>query len=209
MPTDSLALVEAPAAAQEAFEWPPREIIERILGWLSKPDLLNVRLVNKNLGTIAISALIQRNIPNTQTVEKLFLKNLTPVGFWEGKNLNFFRNAPVKELCIQEKNLSAETLKALISAFPTALEKLSLYYNDIEGEVTKVLAKKLPTIPKLESLYVLDSKIGDEGLNALLEAISRTDLEYLTISVLKTSPLRKQFEHPLNRQGQPINVTFM
>ncbi|MGL5720287.1 MAG: F-box protein [Alphaproteobacteria bacterium] len=104
LPTDPLTLVETPAA-QRALEWPPREIIRRILGWLSKPDLLNVRLVNRELGELAIPLLtdvrIPGNIPSEAQAERFFQDFTTKL--WRGKKpseafINLFRHAPLKEL---------------------------------------------------------------------------------------------------------------
>ncbi|MGL5785189.1 MAG: hypothetical protein ACRCYZ_07050 [Alphaproteobacteria bacterium] len=82
------------------------------------------------------------------------------------------------------------------------LRKLYLHDNNIGDEGAKVLIEKL--LSTLQALRLSQNNIGDEGLKALLVAIPRTDLEYLTISVPETSPLREQFKNLHNRQSQPV-----
>ncbi|MGL4824668.1 MAG: hypothetical protein ACRC4G_00500 [Alphaproteobacteria bacterium] len=68
----------------------PAEIIKLILEGLSKPDLQNMRLVEKKLGDMVTPLLTDikssGNLPNTQQLKEFF-RGLTTVKFGEGKKL--------------------------------------------------------------------------------------------------------------------------
>ncbi|MGL4371169.1 MAG: hypothetical protein ACRCTK_00710, partial [Alphaproteobacteria bacterium] len=128
-PTHAVAVPSKPDA-QLSFEMIPAEIIKLILERLSKPDLQNMRLVEKKLRDMVTPLLtdikIPSNIPNEQQFKKFF-RSLITVKFWENKKpseafVNLFRNAPVKNLNLTWQQISPEGIKTLGLALPLSLE---------------------------------------------------------------------------------------
>ncbi len=180
LPTDPRTVGEAPTAAQESFERVPSEIIRLILEGLSKPDLKNLRLVEKKLRDVVTSFLtdiqIPRNIPTRAQAEKFF-QDLATVKFWEGEKpseafINLFRNAPIKGLELGGKKISASNLKTLLPALPSVLERLFLFDNNIGDKEAESVAQHLPVT--LQELYLYNNNIGAEGAKALADKLPGT-----------------------------------
>ncbi|MGL4209351.1 MAG: hypothetical protein ACRCTY_08185 [Candidatus Adiutrix sp.] len=92
----------------------PAEIIKLILEGLAKPDLQNMRLVEKKLRDVATPLLtdikIPSNLPDVEQFKKFF-KDLTMVKFLENKKpseafTNLFRHAPIKKIRLLGLNIS-------------------------------------------------------------------------------------------------------
>ncbi|MGL5720336.1 MAG: hypothetical protein ACRCYP_06050 [Alphaproteobacteria bacterium] len=178
-PTHAVAPLATPAG-QMSFEMIPAEIIKLILDGLAKPDLKNMRLVEKKLRDLITPLLtdikIPSNIPNAQQFKKFF-RSLTTVKFWEDKKpseafVNLFRNAPIKKLLLTGHKISPEGIKTLGLALPLSLEEFDLNYTEMGDEGVKDLAQNLPAA--LKRLYLGHNNIGDEGAKALAQGLPST-----------------------------------
>ncbi|MGL4371447.1 MAG: hypothetical protein ACRCTK_02175 [Alphaproteobacteria bacterium] len=195
------------------FERLPSNIINLILAELPKKDLVSLRAVERKLKEIATSLItnveIPANLPNQKQVERFF-KDLTTVKFLEKNGtseafVKLFRQAPVEDLSLSNREINDEKITTIAPALPVNLKNLDLSENNIGDAGIQALVLRLP--PTLESLNLSYNNIGDAGaqalrfpstlkwlqlggnnigdigLSALLEAIPRTDLGTLVISV--------------------------
>ncbi|MGL5784656.1 MAG: F-box protein [Alphaproteobacteria bacterium] len=119
--------------------------------------------------------------------------------------------APRLPSTLQQLNLSQNSIgvagtQVLASHLPPTLQQLSLNGNSIEIAGIQALAPHLP--PTLQQLDLSWNDIEEAGLTTLLNAIPKTDLAHLSISVPAKSPLRGRLQTLRNRQGHSITVTF-
>ncbi|MGL5784373.1 MAG: hypothetical protein ACRCYZ_02730, partial [Alphaproteobacteria bacterium] len=180
-PARAVAEASIVPARQLSFEMFPNEIIKLILEGLAKPDLQNLRLVEKKLRDrvtqFVTDIKIPGNLPNEQQFDK-FLKELTTAPFWEGKKpseafVNLFRHAPIKILNLTSITMiNPESLKTLGSIFPLSLESLELGFKNVRDEGVKVLGPYLPTT--LHRLDLNNNNIGAEGAKALAQRLPAT-----------------------------------
>ncbi|MGL5785109.1 MAG: hypothetical protein ACRCYZ_06645, partial [Alphaproteobacteria bacterium] len=180
-PARAVAEASIVPARQLSFEMLPNEIIKLILQEIAKPDLQNLRLVEKKLRDrvtqFVTDIKIPGNLPNTKQFDKFF-KDLATVKFWENKNpseafINLFRHAPIKSLNLASiTTINPEGLKILGSILPFSLESLDLRDKNVGDEGAKALAPNLPAT--LQRLDLEKNNIGDEGAKALAPNLPAT-----------------------------------
>lgn len=155
------------------FERLPLDIAKLIFERLSKKNLLNLRVVNKNLRDkvtpLITNIEIPDNLPNREQVEKFF-RDLTKVKFWEGKKpsqafTNLFCHAPEITLFLHDQEIGARNLVTIAPVFPTTLRLLDLSGNNLGDEGIKVLGPRLPAT--LKSLFLDRNNIGNVGAQVL------------------------------------------
>ncbi|MGL4371732.1 MAG: hypothetical protein ACRCTK_03650 [Alphaproteobacteria bacterium] len=93
-----------------------------------------------------------------------------------------------------------------LSNFPN-LQQLNLSNNNIGEKGAQALAKSLPSFPNLQKLSLHINT--DLGVITLRNALPKTNLQILLISLPAKSPFRRQFKKLYNRQGTSINVLFV
>ncbi len=166
-------LNEKPVSQPSPFERLPSDIIKLILAELQKKDLLNLREVEtklRNIATLLITNVqIPANLPNQKQVERFF-KDLTTVKFLEKRGpseafVNLFRQAPVEDLSLSNREINDEKITTIAPALPVNLKNLDLSENNIGDAGIQALVLRLP--PTLESLNLSYNNIGDAGAQAL------------------------------------------
>ncbi len=219
LPSDIINLILASLSKKDLLSL--REVDKKLRGM--------VTLIVADVG-------IPRNLPNEGQVTKFF-DDLVADKFWEEKKpseafMNLFRHAPIEILNLPNKKIDDKKIATIAPAFLIGLKKFDLGGNKFGASGIQALAPYLsvtlqelwldgckfgasgiqalaPHFPAaLEMLNLSNNNIEDAGFSALLEALPRTNVKQLSISVPFSSPFREQFKSLFNQQGELITVNF-
>ncbi|MGL5784672.1 MAG: leucine-rich repeat domain-containing protein [Alphaproteobacteria bacterium] len=106
----------------------------------------------------------------------------------------------------KRSNIADAGAQALAQHLPHSLQGLWLSDNNISDAGAQALAQHLT--PNLQEIYLNGNNLSDAGFQALLEAVPKTVLKHLSISVPSHSFFYEKFKNLRNRQGSLITVIF-
>ncbi|MGL4825398.1 MAG: hypothetical protein ACRC4G_04295, partial [Alphaproteobacteria bacterium] len=141
----------------------------------------------------------------------------------------------LQQITLRRNDIGDAGVGALVKHLPLSLQKLDLYNNSIGAAGVKVLAAHLAKFQNLRQLDLRYNDIGEAGvrvlmahlpstlrelcldgknikneaLGAFLEAVPKTGLSNLFISIPVESPLRDPFKNLRNRHNVLVTVEFL
>ncbi|MGL4371254.1 MAG: hypothetical protein ACRCTK_01165 [Alphaproteobacteria bacterium] len=113
----------------------------------------------------------------------------------------------LQQIILRRNDIGDAGVGALVAHLPLSLQKLDLYNNSIGAAGVKVLMAHLPST--LRELCLDEKNIKNEALGAFLEAVPKTGLSNLFISIPVESPLRDPFKNLRNRHNVLVTVEFL